>query len=486
MISKSRAAPSSAAEPVPAEDGKIDQGISEATTITSPSRLKETMRHPFSRRRRVSNHLGPVQPRETGTAYPLFEDRRISQSQSRRSPEKHPAVPEPISGVVHTGQDRQTHHQHVASGEYTGLGRNGSASTRITITAGSALDTQNQSGLLRQAEATTSPTSLYRDERCAASAQTSVERMMCSPLNTPRSGSPNPAPDWEPVEIATTSPRPTTMREQPTRSSTPAPTTPLLRRLIQESVEEKARTAGKAEGIMIEIPQCLVPKRISHLETRVRKIVRKIHSPDPSPARETSPRKARQCLSRQNRRMSTVEAEAHVAALRSRTEETAEDKPTSHEASWSNNQTRHPGEQAACDKDVEPDNEPSRRRHLTRKCLDEDEASTRAYPELEHVGPRATRAQRHGSIRGDIGTPMAAAAVTEFCKISVMLVGLACTWWMVARPAFDRQSSLQRRRQTKQTTWKDVGVFASVGAFYVAGAACYWCATQTLRWTDAE
>ncbi|KAI8633369.1 hypothetical protein F5Y19DRAFT_490551 [Xylariaceae sp. FL1651] len=61
-------------------------------------------------------------------------------------------------------------------------------------------------------------------------------------------------------------------------------------------------------------------------------------------------------------------------------------------------------------------------------------------------------------------------------------LGIVCAWWVMARPAFDQESEVRRRRRMQKSTWRDVGVFSAAGVFCVVVALVAGCTVRVGGW----
>ncbi|CAJ2513627.1 Uu.00g017460.m01.CDS01 [Anthostomella pinea] len=69
-----------------------------------------------------------------------------------------------------------------------------------------------------------------------------------------------------------------------------------------------------------------------------------------------------------------------------------------------------------------------------------------------------------------------------FIMVYMVLLGLACAWWTVARPAFDQTSDLWKRRRGQRSSWEDVSVFAAAAALCAVGAVATWFVLTGVGW----
>ncbi|KAH6659520.1 hypothetical protein BKA67DRAFT_544695 [Truncatella angustata] len=59
---------------------------------------------------------------------------------------------------------------------------------------------------------------------------------------------------------------------------------------------------------------------------------------------------------------------------------------------------------------------------------------------------------------------------------------ISFAWWFLVRPAFNKQSSLWRRRQKGISTLTDLAIFFCAGLFCVIGTLIAWCGFKFLNW----
>ncbi|KAL7627568.1 hypothetical protein AAE478_001761 [Parahypoxylon ruwenzoriense] len=487
----------------PRENDRTGQDTGVAIATSAQSRLKGIMKRPSIRRKLVPGLLGVAQTSSTERHQtpPPNADKL-----QNRTVDKFP---------VNTPEYQSLHQQlglHGTNSEYTcntllqassniGLTQNGSVSTPITIITGSAPDLRNRldspepeteakpsqiDGTVdtTKAEALAAPTPPDPEEGYIAPAPTSGEQTLSSPPITPRSGSPNPTPAQETAGIDITSTHPATLEKKPpTRVSTP--TTPRLCRLIQENREKNMGATGEMENIKTETLQSLEAERASMQDMHgmnTHKIDQRSHSAGPVQGMEAISREARQLLSPQDRKESMVEEGAQIVVLRSREKEIATSKSDDRKASLHKGRTPSPVKRKVANNRRAESKQPPQPRHARKKPANEEGTGAGMPSRPEHVSKSTTQAQYKGAI-DDVEKLDTFTTMARFCKtVCIVLLGLTCTWWMTVQPAFDQQSDLWKRKHRKQTTWKDVGVFASAGMFCITGAIGGWYAVRVLWW----
>jgi hypothetical protein len=66
--------------------------------------------------------------------------------------------------------------------------------------------------------------------------------------------------------------------------------------------------------------------------------------------------------------------------------------------------------------------------------------------------------------------------------VYLVLLGLACAWWTIVKPAFDQRSELWSRRRRQKSTWADIGIFAAASVFSIVAALVLACGVKTAWW----
>ncbi|KAI0490182.1 hypothetical protein F4859DRAFT_509759 [Xylaria cf. heliscus] len=72
--------------------------------------------------------------------------------------------------------------------------------------------------------------------------------------------------------------------------------------------------------------------------------------------------------------------------------------------------------------------------------------------------------------------------VSFVITISMIVLGLACAAWSVAKPAFDTRSQVWKRKRRGENTWEDHSVFATAGMLLVVGALVVAAVVQVVLW----
>ncbi|OTB08077.1 hypothetical protein M426DRAFT_200684 [Hypoxylon sp. CI-4A] len=371
---------------------------------------------------------------------------------------------------------------------------------------------------------------LNHHECCVASAPAREECRTPSPPSTPQKDSPSFESDQETPVIGTISAYPATVEKKPpTRVSTP--TTPKLHRILQQNAEANGVNTPKDTGAS-EKPEkakakAQTPERMDLRGTSIRegRLARRSDSGRRSASVSRTPSivlpEGHRRQSAEEPRDGMVEEAARIAVLRSRAKEivrgksvdrrttTATPAPTGRNGSRAPSPgKRHAGQDSKANETPEPK---LQKRPKKKKRLGDEGAAGTGLPSSKPESSSSSSSSSSGrstsatqtptltqashNKRGASATSSGTNATTEeekeatdrldgsasritlvqFCKtIYIVFLGLACTWWIVVRPAFDQRSDLWRRRYRKQSTWKDVAVFLAAGVFCLAGVLGVW------------
>ncbi|KAI0840898.1 hypothetical protein F5Y06DRAFT_232656 [Hypoxylon sp. FL0890] len=366
-----------------------------------------------------------------------------------------------------------------------------------TTTIGYAPDQQSQHGSLMSNEdvipnqvdgavntmnAPPTPAFLDCHECCIATASMPETHRAPSPPTTLQNGLPKHEPVQETLGNDTISLHHMTLEKTPpTRVSTP--TSPNLCRLFQLNLETKEADISKdSNTVEMETAKNQIPERTEANEMDIgEEKTRRISQEHPrSLARHPAviSQEAHRHLSTEEQEESIVESAAQIAVLRSRAKEVVRRKSADRNEALNSDHAPSPGkgknhvtdDKMAGPKHLSQQRRPKRKRH------NEEGAGTGLLSKNEHVGRTTAQAQSEKYTTDDFGSPETTITVVQFCKTAYILtLGLACTWWIMVRPAFDQRSDLWKRKHRKQSTCKDVAVFISAGMFCLAGAVgcCY-------------
>ncbi|KAI1470759.1 uncharacterized protein F4812DRAFT_277607 [Daldinia caldariorum] len=361
-----------------------------------------------------------------------------------------------------------------------------------------------------------SPTPLRLNNPCIILDPIPERRRTPSLPRVPQKNLPNLEPAREIPGIGTSSThRATLEKKPPTRISTPTSLklclpVPKNGGTDQVDIAKGGDTIEKVETNETEKTEHLDTKKISPQERRGR-IYRESHSvsvtraPTRTPTTITS-REARHRRSWDGQRESIVEEAVRVAMLRSKAKEIVRGRSADHKVGLGLNRSRTLSpvrKQAGNGKAPEPKHplptprRPRKERHgegvagIARpsrpKQIEIHVSKNIDKSQLKQLQQQQPQIQIQPS-KGDTTEEFAGrrdppVTVMQFCKtVYIVILGLTCTWWTAARPAFDPQSDLWRRRCKNESTWSDVGVFTSAGLFCLAGALCGWYASRLCWW----
>ncbi|XXG98579.1 hypothetical protein Hte_004904 [Hypoxylon texense] len=513
----------------PQENTSMDQDTSANTAISSQSKLKGIMRHPSIRRKLVPSILVTTQPKETESHQrpPSFDELQDHTANGfRRHTPEYESQPLPLSPFTRTGIE-QTLNILPRTSSQSKPSRRESVSIPITTITGCAPDQQSQldslepglevepsqvDGTRETSQAPVTPTFPDRHEHYAEPVIISDKRRTPSPPTTPRSGSPNRVLAQETPETVITSTHPVILEKKPpTRVSTP--TTPRLCRLVQQNAESKSidtakdvdtskvtGTSEKAENTKAEALKPTEIERARVQEVQVPKTGAERHGTSPGRTRATSILEARPRVPSDEPRGAVVGEAARIAVLRSKAKEIARSRPVDRKVS--RNKSRSPSpvrkqQQALNSSKLPPPPPPGETKHSLQQRRPKKRRPSEGGAGIElpskpseHISrSTTTQVQRKRAEEEEeekTKGPEEAVTFMQLCRtIYVVFLGLACHWWTTVRPALDPRSDLWRRRHEKQSTWKDVGTFASAGAFCVAAAAGGWYISRVF-WCVAE
>ncbi|KAI1105840.1 hypothetical protein F4804DRAFT_330925 [Jackrogersella minutella] len=335
--------------------------------------------------------------------------------------------------------------------------------------------------------------SSHQDEYCITPVPMPQERRTPSPPAVIQSKIPNLEPVQETPEIGTTSPRPATPEKKPpTRVSTP--TTPRLCRLVQQNLGTKEPEIPKGAGIVETIEQVktqsLESTDTGNTGTQERQAWKhsyERHHKIPARMPTAASQEAHRHLSGEGQKESMVEEAARIAVLRSRAKEIVRSKSADGKAGRNRSRSPSPGRKQTPSKAAEPKHSLQQRRAKKKRHSSSSEGGGGTGPPSKHEHVRrstTTQAQgKKGSTEQYADWPGVSMTIVQLCKTAyLVLLGLACTWWVMVRPAFDQHSELWKRRYKKESTWGDVGVFMSASVFCLVGGVTCWYALKVLWW----
>lgn len=336
------------------------------------------------------------------------------------------------------------------------------------------------------------PTSSCQQEHIAKTSPVLKSDRTSSPPITPRRGSLNLVLGPETPEIGTISSTHHVELEKkpPTRVSTP--TTPRLSRILQlnaekrEAEEQKEQkenaTIEKAEPIRIHVPKLVESKGILRQNSRSQRLDQEQHSTSPIPIPAVTMQDYHPRSRPEERRGSIVEENAKKPALRSKSREKVRSKSIDRKAS----RTPSPGKSkpAGSNRMTAESKHSLPLKRVKKKRANEDGGGIGVPSKPEHVSRNTNLTQYNkGNPVEYAEKPIAGISAVHICKmVYIVFLGLACTWWMMVQPAFDQQSELWKRRHRKESTWNDVGIFASAGMSCLAGALGGWLALRMVCW----
>ncbi|KAI6091318.1 hypothetical protein F4821DRAFT_226910 [Hypoxylon rubiginosum] len=504
---------------IPQEIPTIDQDASPATAISSQSKLKGVMKHPSIPRKLVPSILVSTQSKDEETYHqrpPSFDEiqdhtvngflRGTSGCQSQHQP----------SAPLKTIDIDQTISLLPSTDSHTKRPRRESVSIPITTITGCAPDQQSQLDFLEQElevgpsqvdgatetiQAPEKPTFLNGHKRSAETVIMLEKGRTPSPPITPRSDSPNLELAQEIPATVITLTHPVTSEKPPTRISTP--TTPRLCRIIQQNMEANRidtskitdlpngkDTHEKVESTKTETPKPSEAKRSRSQEVKSPKIGPERHGASPGRARATSIQESLPRVQFEEPRDSMVEEAARIAVLRSKAREIVRSRSGDRKVSRTKSRSPSPVKKLALSSSLKPaDAKHSLPQRRPRKRRPSEGGAGIGLPSRpsEHISKSATQVQ-HKSADEKAQRPDEAVTLMQLCKtIYILFLGLACNWWITVRPVFNQQSDLWRRRHKNQSTWTDVGTFASAGVFCLAAMLggwyvlrVFWCVVERL------
>ncbi|KAI2637053.1 hypothetical protein GGS26DRAFT_468198 [Hypomontagnella submonticulosa] len=489
---------------------KSSQEKNLTTATSSQSKLKGIMKRPSIRRRLVPNLLATTHAvkdtRRHQTPPPPFDDLQdhAVSCLPGNTPEYRNQLPQSdLQGRISVERAARTP-THTDS--HIKPLRRESVSIPTTIITGCAPNQENRSGSLRsrrgyepsQTDGTTepinapaTPASFTQDERRITVDPRPQQHRTPSPPTTIQNGSPNTELPQETPETATISTRPVeTEKKPPTRVSTP--TTPRLCRLIQQNLETREAEKPKNMDMVkrtgatkTQMPERTKARGINPREGQAWKVDQGRHSTSIVRTPAMASQEAHQPPSSGEQKEDMVEEVARVAVLRSKAKEIVRSRSKSTDRKAGRNRSRTPSpvkKQAPHGKAVEPKH-PLQQRHPKKKHHSEDGAGIGLPSRPEHVSGGIPQVQHKKGVPEGIDTSNTHIAVMHFCKMVYTLsLGLACTWWIAVRPAFDQQSEIWRRKYRNESTWKDAAIFVSAGIFCFACMLGSWYALKMLCW----
>ncbi|KAI0152349.1 hypothetical protein F4776DRAFT_659275 [Hypoxylon sp. NC0597] len=481
-------------------NGESNLGENGATATSSQSKLKATMKRSSIRRKLVPSLLTMAPTRDMERNHQSssrtfgvqdhavnnsLEDTQACQSQHLQSDLPGRTSLEPMEGVS------------PFIGIHTELGRRESVSIPTTTTTGCAPDQQNQhgstklkwgarsdriDGAMDTINVPTTPASIDQHECRMTTASVLEKQKMPSPPITLQNDLPKHEPVQGTLETDTISTHHVTQEKPPT--GVPTLITPKPCRLIQQNLEtndtgrsKEPNVVDKTETATNQTLERIEANETSTPEGQTQRISQECHK---SPAQVSTAQEAYRRLSTEEQKESIVEEAAGIAMLRSRTEEIVRSKSADYKEPQKSSPQK--GKKHTTDTKIAEPKHLSQQRRPKGKRHNEEGAGIELLSKHEHVRS-ATQAQSNKRPTDAVGSPETALTVVRLCKTAyIILLGLACTWWIMVRPAFDQRSDLWRRRHRKQSTWKDVAVFISAGVFCLVGALACWYALKVLWW----
>ncbi|KAI1768798.1 hypothetical protein GGR53DRAFT_477136 [Hypoxylon sp. FL1150] len=500
------------------ENDRVDKNASSATVISSQSNLKGTMRHSSIPRKLVPTILvnTPSKDKKSYQRLPSFDE-----IQDRT-----------VNGFIRKTLDCQSQQQPLSPVKTTNFGqtvslispvdshakrtRRESVSIPITTITGCAPDQQSQldfpepkieagpSQVDSVTETIQAPAQLTLPngnghEHYTKPVMISEKARTPSPPIMPRSDSPNLELAQEIPETVTTLTHPATSEKPPTSISTPI--TPRLGRLIQQNAEANRIDTFKitdlpngkdtheiVKNTKTETPKPTETKRSRSQEAQVPKIGPGRHCASPGRARATSIPESQPRVEPRDTAM--VEEAARIAVLRSKAREIVRSKSADRQSSRTKSRSPSPVKKQAPNSSSSSSRPPEPKHSLqqrwSKKRRPSEGGAGIGLPSKpsEHVGNSATTSSvQHKNAYEKARGPNEAVTVMQLCKtIYFVLLGLACNWWIAVRPVFDHQSDLWRRRCKNMSTWRDVGTFASAGAFCLAAMLGGWYVLGMFWW----
>ncbi|KAI1658498.1 hypothetical protein F4813DRAFT_356986 [Daldinia decipiens] len=491
-------------------NGRSSQSTNTAPAISSSSKLKNIMRRPSIRRKLVPNLLATVHTKDTEKhrmSPPTFDelqDRTVNNLPADASLcQSQPSQP---GQQGRTSLEKANRMLHRAENHFKRVRRE-SVSTPTTTITGCVPAQQSQpdytqlkrcveasqvDGTINLINSPTTPASLHQHDPCMTPDLIPEERRTSSLPTTLQNSLLNPerAQEIPGTDISSTR-RVTPEKKQPTKVSTP--TTPKICRLAQKNGATNQRDISEDRDA-VEKTETTKTEKAEHSETkktirqeRVERVNRESRSRSASITRTPTiiSREVHQSLSHEGPKESIVEEAARIAMLRSRAKEIVRSR--SGDRKVSRNQSRTPSpvrKQVSNSKTTEPKR--SLQKRPRKKRHGEEGAGTGLPSKPEHieVDNNINKEQnKKGATKGFAGKRDASVTAVQFCKtVYIVVLGLACTWWAIVRPAFNPQSDLWRRRHRKESTWRDMAVFTSAGLFCLAGALCGWYVSRLFRW----
>ncbi|KAI2469371.1 hypothetical protein F4781DRAFT_220676 [Annulohypoxylon bovei var. microspora] len=491
---------------------RTTQGINGATVTSSQSKLKGIMKRPSNsiRRRLTTGLVGTAHTKEmerNQRSPPTFDE--VQDHSVNNLPEDtlgYQSQPLRLDLQGRNSMERaETTSPHID--KIIKSSRRGSVSIPIITTTGCAdlapesqpdfprpkwdIEPDQSNGPTDAIDFATNPTSSHQRKCCITPVPMLEEHRTPSPPTMIQNGSPNIEPPLKTPGIGTISTHQVTPeKEPPTRVSTPKPPRPC--HPVRQNLETKDAEIPKNIDIVeaTEMVKMQVPERVVDSngtitqEKQSRKISqeRQNNSLDRFPM--SASQEAHRRLSIEEQKESLIEEAARIAMLRSRAKEMVRNKSGDRMASRNRSRSPSPVRKHMPSKTTEPKHSLQQKRPK-KKRHSEEGGGTGLPSKHEHVERSTTQTQtqhKRGSTEKIDWSDVTATAV-QFCKtVYVVFLGLACTWWVMVRPAFDQQSDLWKRRHRNQSTWEDVIVFISAVMFCLAGGVSGWYASKILWW----
>lgn len=501
------------------ENGRSTHSINEATVTSSQSKLKGIMTRPSRsiRRKFTPSLLGMAHTKgmeRNQRSPPTFD--QLQDHSVNHLPED---IPECQNEHLQPGPQGRISLERAKTvsprmNRETKPSRRESVSIPITTTTGCvglALESQSDlaqskwdieinqiNALADTADITTIPTCSHHQE-CYTPELIIEEHRTPSPPTMRQSGSPNLGLLRETPEIdIISSHRVSLEKKPPTRVSTP--TTPRLSHLVQQSLQTEntkvakdINTTEEAEPVKMQVLKPVTDSNGTIMQEKQRRnISQERQNRIPVQVSRIASQESHRHLLTEEQKENVPDEATRIAMLRSRTKELVRNKSADRKVGRNRSRSPSPMKKHVPSKTTEPKHSLQQRRPK-KKRHSEEGAGTGLPSKHEYVKKSTNQDEnqiptqistRHkrGSTENADWTDLSAIAV-QFCKtVYVVFLGLAFTWWITVRPAFDQQSDLWRRRHRKQGTWEDAMVFVSAGVFCLAGGVSGWYASKMLWW----
>ncbi|KAI1095892.1 hypothetical protein F5B19DRAFT_271850 [Rostrohypoxylon terebratum] len=493
------------------ENNRSTHSINGATVTSSQSKLKGIMTRPSLsiRRKFTPNLLGTKGMERNQRSPPTFD--QLQDHSVNHLPENIPECRNEHLQSSPQGRASLERSKTVSTrmNRETKPSRRESVSIPTTTTTGCvglALESQsdltrpkwnteiNQTNTLTDTEDTTTiPTCSGHQERRYTPELIAEEHRTPSPPTMRQSSSLNFGLLQETPEIATISTRRSSLEKKPpTRVSTP--TTPRLSHLVQQ--DPKTKGTNMTEGAEPAKTHVLKPVTDSNgttmQEKQRRNISQERQNRIPVQVSRIASQEPRRHLLTEEQKENVPDEATRIAMLRSSTKKLVRNRSADRKVGRNRSRSPSPTKKHMPSKTTEPKHSlqqmrPKKKRH-------NEEGADTGLP-LKHEYIKKSTDQDQNQIPTQISTQQKIcsteyvdwtdlrAIAVYFCKtVYVVFLGLAFTWWVTVRPAFDQQSDLWRRRHRKQGTWEDAMVFVSAGVFCLAGGISGWYASKMLWW----